>query len=89
MSFPKKWEKKLPDGFKDIADSLKTEEIRDRIMKCESVIMDTEREMAEDEKLAALKEAVKDLSGGYRDVLLTEMAKIKYCMYTLASRGQA
>lgn len=86
--FPKKWANKLPDGFEDTVASLASEDVKDKILKCEETLMTIEKEMDADEKLAALKESVKDLAGGYREAMNCEKAKIKYLMHLRAERGE-
>ena len=86
--FPKKWASKLPDGFEDTVLSLGSEEVKEKILKCEETLMTIEREMDADEKLAVLKESVKDLAGGYREAMNCERAKIKYLMHTRSERGE-
>lgn len=86
--FPKKWASKLPDGFQDTVSSMPSDEVKEKILKCEETLMTIEKEMDADEKLAALKESVKDLAGGYRDAMNCEKAKIKYLMFMRAERGE-
>lgn len=86
--FPKKWASKLPDGFDDAVASLDSGEVKEKILKCEETLITIERELEGDEKLAALKESVKDLAGGYRDAMNCEKAKIKYLMFLRAERGE-
>lgn len=86
--FPKKWANKLPDGFQDTVASLSSDDVKEKILKCEEKLIIAEREMEADDKLAALKESVKDLAGGYRDLMNCERACIKYLMYLRCERGE-
>lgn len=88
QGFPTKWEKKLPTGFKDDAESLDTDGLKQVIISSEGNISTIEKEMAADEKLKAAKDLVKDLSGAYKDGISAQMAKIKYCLYLMETRGE-
>lgn len=85
--FPKKWRVKLPEGFEKTAESLSTEEAKARLIEYEREISSTEKDMESDEKLKDLKEMVKELNGGYRDVINTHKAMIKYLIYVMEGRG--
>lgn len=85
--FPAKLAKVLPENFQDSVDSKSTEEVKEEILKAESVINQTEKEKENDETLNATKERLADLNGAYTDVLKCQRAKIKYCFYVLNSRG--
>ena len=47
----------------------------------------TEKDMDNDEKLRDLKELVKDLGGGYRGVINTHKAMIRYLIFVMENRG--
>lgn len=87
--FPKKWAKFLPDTFKDSAESMKTDDLKKEMYKAERVIVDLEKDMENDQKLAVLKEDVRALMGGYKDEIKTEMAKLRYCLYLIRDRGES
>jgi len=86
-NFPPKWFKKLSDDFVTSVETLSSEEIEKTVLKAEGVISDTEKEMSEDAKLNTLKEDVKFLSTGYKDVISAEKAKTKYCLHVMRLRG--
>lgn len=86
--FPKKWASKLPDSFQDDVASLSSDEVKEKILKCEESLIILEREMDADDKLAALKESVKDLAGGYREAMNCERAKVRYLMHLRCERGE-
>jgi hypothetical protein len=87
--FPEKWYKKLPSTWLDGgADSKKSEDLKAGVLKSETVISDTEKDMDNDNKLTNLKEEVKDLSAAYKDTIDAERAKIRYSMYLLRMRGE-
>jgi len=86
--FPKKWENKLPAGYKDTATSYNEEELRTRIVELEKEVSAAERDMEDDEKLKGAKELVKDLGEGYRDLINKDKACIKFLVYLLESQGK-
>lgn len=86
--FPSKYEKKLPTGFKEDADSFDVEKLKQTILESEGNIVSVDREMQNDEKLQGAKELLKDLSSAYREAKHAQTAKIKYCLYLLENKGQ-
>jgi hypothetical protein len=87
--FPDKLKKLLPENFTDEIELKGTAEIKEEIIKAESLINETEKTMENDETLNSAKERVSDLKGGYTDVLKCQKAKIKYCFYLMNARGVA
>jgi hypothetical protein len=92
--FPQKLWDKLSTSWRDGALTKQTEELKSDLFESEKLIAQTENDMDADEKLTALKNEIKalkedekDLSGGYKDVITGEQAKIKYCLYLMESRG--
>lgn len=85
--FPSKYEKKLPTGFKEDADSFDVDKLKQTIIESEGNIVTVDREMQQDEKLQGAKELVKDLASAYRDAKSAQTAKIKYCIHLLESKG--
>ena len=85
--FPEKWFKKIPSTWKDGAESMDNEDLKKEVLKAETLVSDTEREMDEDPKLNDLKADLKDLRGGYMDLINAEKAKVKYALFLLRSRG--
>lgn len=83
---PKLWEK-LEVTWRDGAQSKSNDDLKADLLKAERLISQTEKDMSEDISLEEAKQQVKDLSGGYRDVISVERAKIKYCLYLLETRG--
>jgi hypothetical protein len=77
----------LPTDFQETAESWSQAEIEKAILKSEAEAAGIQKSMEDDEKLNALKEDVKDLQGGYTDVLKRERAKIDYCLHVLEGRG--
>ena len=85
--FPSKYEKKLPTGFKDDAESYDEEKLKKTIIECENNLVTVDREMLQDEKLQGAKSLAKDLSSSYRDAKGCQTAKIKYCLFLLEGKG--
>lgn len=85
--FPDKWLKKLPTGYTDTAETMSTEELQKEILKAEGSIADTEKDMEGDVKLTSLKDDLKELTGGYRDLIARDKAKTRYCLHLLRLRG--
>lgn len=87
--FPEKWYKKLPSTWVNGgADAKKSDELKNGILKSESIIADVEKDRDNDAKLTNAKEEVKDLNGAYNDTINEEKAKIKYSLFLLKSRGE-
>lgn len=89
VTFPEKWAKilkSLPE-FKDAADAASTEDLKKIIVECEGNIYTIDKEKADDQKLNAAKEIIKDLSAPYRDALNAQTAKIKYALFLLEGKG--
>ena len=88
-TFPEKWMKVLKDlpEFKDNADASSTDDLKKMIVTCEGNIYTVENEKAEDVKLNAAKELVKEHSAPYRDAIKVQTAKIKYCLFLLEGKG--
>lgn len=85
--FPKKYEKKLPDGFTDAVESMSVEEIKKKILESEGHIYEVEKAKDDDHDLVKAKDEVKAIMEPYKEAKLTETAKIKYCLFILDSRG--
>jgi hypothetical protein len=88
-TFPEKYYKvinKLPE-FKDAAEAASIEELKKIVVECEGNIYTVEKAMAEDAKLLAAKELVKEHSADYRDGLKVQTAKIKYALFLLEGKG--
>lgn len=85
--FPAKDLKKLPTGFIENVESMKTKEINEKILESEGHVYEVEKAKEEDEKLNQAKELVKELSAPYRETVSNEKAKIKYCIWALEQRG--
>jgi hypothetical protein len=86
-TFPQKWSKKLPDGWSEMANSMKEDELKKVILECESSLYDNERAKEADAKLQKAKEEAKEAGAVYKDTKDTQTAKIKYALYVLEERG--
>lgn len=79
---------KLPTGFVEDAASMDGDALRAAIIKAETSIRETEREMGQDEKLQGAREIVKDIVGSYNDAKRAQRAKIAYSLHLLEERGE-
>jgi hypothetical protein len=89
--FSHKWEKvlkKLGADFMDSAQSKSNEDLAKQILRSQTVVSDLEKDMENDVKLNAIKDDLKKVSGAYRDEINLELAKSKYCLWLLRSRGK-
>ena len=91
--FPDKFTKKLPGGatgpFVVGVESMDLDGMKSAMLTCEKEIDECERDMEDDASLTQAKEDVKALSGGYRDTLGCQKAKIKYLIHVMKLRGYA
>lgn len=87
--FPKKIKDKIPEGVADEIDNMKEDELREKIVKTEALIVDTDKEVEEDPKIKVLKEDLKAIMQGHREVKTGAQAIIKYCVYTLRKQGHS
>jgi len=85
--FPKKYEKQLPTGWDEMAQSMKDDELKKVIFECEANIYTIEQAKEEDTKLQAAKEEIKEMTAPYSDAKKVQMAKIKYSLFLLEGRG--
>ncbi len=85
--FPEKWLKKLPTGWAEEAEAMSTEDLKKAIVSSEGNIYSIEKEKEADTKLNSAKELVKEYSGGYRDAINCQSAKIKYALHLLEGKG--
>jgi hypothetical protein len=85
--FPKKIAKLLPAGFREDADALSNDSIKEKIIEYERSVDSTEKDMEADIKLNDAKDLVKELGKDYRDVIKMNRAMIKYLVFMMDSRG--
>ena len=88
LVFPKKYLKKLPAGFEEAAQSMSDDELKKKIVEYERAIGELESDMEADDKLAGLKEKIKEISEIYSIPSQESKAAIRYCIYVLKSRGK-
>ena len=88
-TFSDKWMKVLKDmpEFKEIAEKSNTDELKAIIITSEGNISNIEKSKAEDEKLNAAKEIIKDLNAPYRDAIKCQQCKVKYALFCLEGNG--
>jgi hypothetical protein len=87
--FPKKWDKRLPESFKNTAESMGDEELKRKIVEFEQAIDEHEQDMENDTKLNALKEEMKTTAGTYKEPIVECQAQIRYACWILRNRGKA
>jgi hypothetical protein len=85
---PKKLLKNLPHGFLEEVQSMGVSVLKETVVQTSGAIAETEIAKAQDEKLTAAKEKVKDLSEGYNEVLKAQKAKRNLALHFLESQGQ-
>lgn len=88
--FPEKHLKKLNEfapGYVDTVGAADTEEIKKFILSSERNVYEIENEKDANEKIAKMKEELKEATAPFAEAKATEMAKIKLCLYTLSERG--
>ena len=79
---------KLPTGFVDDASGMDANKLRAEIIKAETSLRELDTAMKADEKLAGVKEIMKDIVGGYNDAKRAQRAKIAYSLHVLEERGE-
>lgn len=79
---------KLIAHLVDSIDSMSTEDLKETIVKSQKSISDIEKDIEADEHLKALKDEIKDIVGGFRDVSKVEHAKSMYAVHLLRSRSE-
>jgi hypothetical protein len=88
--FPSKFKKKLEtyaQGYSETVDSASTDEIKKFILTSERNIYEIENEKENNPKLVKMKEDLKSELAPFTEARGTEMAKIRYCLWTLENRG--
>lgn len=88
--FPKKYMKKLDmfaEGYVETVEGANTDEIKKFILSSEQNIYEIEYEKENNPEIIKMKEELKQVAGPFAEAKSTEMAKIKYCLYTLEGRG--
>lgn len=88
--FPQKHSKKLEEfaqGYMETVDGSDTEELKRFILSAERNIYEIEYEKDNNNKIAKMKEDLKEATAPFSEAKTTETAKIKYCLYTLENRG--
>jgi hypothetical protein len=78
---------KLSDTWRTAAQSMKTEELEQDIIRAVRVISAQTSDMKNDAKLKQLSEDLKLLKSGYTELIGEAKAQIEFCIYTLNDRG--
>lgn len=88
VGFPQKYEKLISDWV-GTAEAMDTDGLKKTIVDCQKSISETGLDMENDEHLNSLREELKIVTGGYKDVIKREDAKTRFCVHLLKSRGIA
>lgn len=83
----KKLKKKLENTFIEDVRKADNDKLREDVVKYSKRLEDIDEEKRKDGKLISLKEDLKALNGGYRDVKKAASAKEQYIILTLMERG--
>jgi hypothetical protein len=83
----KKLEKKLDADFMTEVQKSDPAALKERVLKYSREIQNVEDSMKADTKLQAMKEQVKDLSGGYRDAIKFTKARLEYVLAVMKLNG--
>lgn len=86
-TFPERLIKKLPDGFIDNVLAMDTDDIKKKIILHEGNIFNIENDLETNEKIVSAKEELKEMISPYRETKASEMAAIKFCIFTMQERG--
>lgn len=84
----KKLEQNLPESFVDSVKSIQNSDAEKQIVELSKEFEDITEQMKADAKLNDLKEDVKALSAGYKDLKKQAKSKIQYLLLLLESRGK-
>jgi protoporphyrinogen oxidase len=77
----------LPSTFKDAAEGMDTDELRNEILEATEKIKETKVTRGNDLNYERAREAFNDLKGGYADTIKSYQAKIEHAMEILRLRG--
>lgn len=80
--------KKLPTGWKEEADAMKEEELRNVIVESTNNIAIAIAELEGNSKYQNLKATFKDAGAGLRDAKKAQKAKIDYALHCLETMGK-
>ena len=88
-SFPKKYYDvlKTSQTMQDL-DAMDEDGLRNSIVESENVLEQTAREIEANPDISKLKEDLKALTEGYREVKKFQTAKIKYALHVLEQKGK-
>lgn len=80
--------KKLSDTFLDEIKVAGEATLRDKVVQLSKEVEDLDEIKRNDATLNALKEQMKDLSGGYKDARKDKTDRLKFIILTLEERGK-
>lgn len=85
--FAEKYAKHVPEHWVPVAEKMERDEMEKCIVECEMMIETTETDASNNAKIQQLKEDLKYLQEGYKDVVTAQKAKIKFLLFLMNSRG--
>jgi len=85
----KKLESILPEEMRNGLAQGQIDELKNTIVQCLGNIKQAKDELEENEQYQDLKESLKALSEGFREVKKFQNAKIEYCMVLIGERQES
>jgi transketolase len=82
-----KLEKNLDSDFKMEIQKMNQDKAKNLVVELSQQVQAIDSAKAEDDKLNALKEQVKDLAGGYRDARKLPATKLQYVLAIMKENG--
>ena len=87
--FPKKILDKIPEDILADLEKMSADDLREKIVKTEALIVDNDKESEEDPKIKVLKEDLNLLISAYKEVRTGAQAIIKYSIFLLRKQGHS
>ena len=87
VEFPKKLLDKIDDDLIKEIENYDENELKEKIVKTEALIVDTDAEIENSDKIKVLKEDLKAIMSAHRDTKNGANAIIKFCVHNLRKRG--
>lgn len=84
----KKIMKNLPTSWAEEAEAMDETQLRDVVIESSNNIRVTKQEMDENPGVTEARDAVKEVTGPFRDAMKAQKAKIDYALYLLESKGK-
>lgn len=87
LGFPKKYSKNLPDNYVDTVEGMNVDEIKEKIVVCETNIYECSQAKDNDDELKKQKEVCKEMAASYKETKTIENSKLQFLLWTLEERG--